>query len=260
MLAQQGKHGESLLPLTRLFHPGQLVRCIVTDLRTGAAAELEPRAPAGQKRKRRAPQKLIELSLEVARVCAAVAAEGLREGMALPACVRSVEDHGYTLLLGPQGAEGECASLPRPMLHLHPSVLRWCSAAEGACSSGSGACRNCSTPTDGCTPSAEAHAIPGPQGVHLCSRPPSSLPCLEHDVDMPDAPWHQPLPQKDLHSEGRRQAVVLPVAPAAVFPRERMRQLMGRRLCLRYPLSRGRVLKTPAQLFISPAAGLTWKE
>lgn len=120
MLAQQGKHGESLPPLTRLFHPGQLVRSIVTGLRTGAAAEPEPRAPAGQKRKRGAPQKLIELSLEVARVCAGVAAdEGLREGMALPACVRSVEDHGYTLLLGPQGAEGGCASLSISVLSLN---------------------------------------------------------------------------------------------------------------------------------------------
>ena len=125
MLAQQGKNGESLLPLTRLFHPGQLVRCLVTSLRTGGAAEPEARAPAGQKRKRRAPQKLIELSLEVARVCAGVAAdEGLREGMALPACVRSVEDHGYTLLLGPQGAEGECASLLEAPGHLYTSLIR----------------------------------------------------------------------------------------------------------------------------------------
>ena len=184
MLAQQGKQGESLLPLTRLFRPGQLVRCVVTGLRTGAAAEPEPRAPAGQKRKRGAPQKLIELSLEVARVCAGAAADqGLREGTALPTCVRSVEDHGYTLLLGPQGAEGECASLPSSMLSLHfiqLSVSQWSSGAEGASFLGSSAYLRHSygwlhTLCTG------ACCYGAPEGVHLCSNHPPPLLYLEHD-------------------------------------------------------------------------------
>ena len=207
VLAQQGKRGESLLPLTRLFHPGQLVRCVVTGLRTGAAAEPEPRAPAGQKRKRGAPQKLIELSLEVARVCSGVAAdEGLREGMALPACVRSVEDHGYTLLLGPQGAEGESASLPSVMLSLHcshSSSPYWPFGAEGACSSGSGArilvCWMAAHPL--------ASRMLGASGLHVCSVHPLPYLCLERDVERFGAPcfgapWHQGLPKNDLQSEG----------------------------------------------------------
>jgi hypothetical protein len=36
----------------------------------------------------------------VARAAAGLGAEALAPGRALPACVRSVEDHGFTLTLG----------------------------------------------------------------------------------------------------------------------------------------------------------------
>ena len=68
-------------------------------------------AEVGQKRRRGGARKLIELSLEVARVCAGLRAEGVQAGMALPGCVRSVEDHGYTLALGPKGVEGVCRQM-----------------------------------------------------------------------------------------------------------------------------------------------------
>lgn len=40
------------------------------------------------------------MSLRVAKLNAGVSADALTEGLALPACVKSVEDHGYTLDLG----------------------------------------------------------------------------------------------------------------------------------------------------------------
>ena len=42
----------------------------------------------------------IALSLHVAKAAAGVGAEALAPGRALPACVRSIEDHGFTLSLG----------------------------------------------------------------------------------------------------------------------------------------------------------------
>ena len=42
----------------------------------------------------------IALSLHVARAAAGLGPEALAPGRALPACVRSVEDHGFTLTLG----------------------------------------------------------------------------------------------------------------------------------------------------------------
>lgn len=40
------------------------------------------------------------LSLRVALLNAGLSKEGIVEGLALPGCVRSVEDHGYTVSLG----------------------------------------------------------------------------------------------------------------------------------------------------------------
>ncbi len=51
--------------------------------------------PGGKKRKKR-----VQLSLHVARANEGLGAEGVKEGAALPACVRSVEDHGYLLTFG----------------------------------------------------------------------------------------------------------------------------------------------------------------
>jgi len=45
-------------------------------------------------------KKKIWLSLRVGKVNASLGKEALVEGMALPACVKNVEDHGYSLTFG----------------------------------------------------------------------------------------------------------------------------------------------------------------
>eukprot|EP00887_Chlorella_sp_A99_P001742 scaffold19.g1742.t1 len=104
--------------LMDLFSIGQLVRCVVAALHDGgdedAAAQQSNQqgakkgggARAGGKRRKR-----IDLSLHVAAVNEGLGPEALKEGFALPACVRSVEDHGYLLGLGIKGAP--TAFLPR---------------------------------------------------------------------------------------------------------------------------------------------------
>jgi rRNA biogenesis protein RRP5 len=66
-------------PLPAQFAVGQLVRCVVVSL-------------GGAKR--------IDLSLRLSRVVGAVPLAQLRAGRALPATVRSAEDHGYVLSFG----------------------------------------------------------------------------------------------------------------------------------------------------------------
>lgn len=77
--------------LSRLFHVGQFVRCIVTGL---AGADSSAGAGAG------APKKAIQLSLRLKKVCAGLGSGALQDGVVVPACVKSAEDHGYTLDLG----------------------------------------------------------------------------------------------------------------------------------------------------------------
>jgi hypothetical protein len=50
--------------------------------------------------KGRGGRKRVGLSLHVARANSGLGAEGLAAGLALAACVRSVEDHGFLLSLG----------------------------------------------------------------------------------------------------------------------------------------------------------------
>ncbi|PRW20900.1 RRP5-like protein [Chlorella sorokiniana] len=103
--------GIALPPLSDLFHIGQLVRCTVTGLRTGAAAGEEAGGKQGGKQgskgsKSGSARKRVDLSLRVSKMNAGLGAESLKEGLALPACVRSVEDHGYLLALGVKGVSG----------------------------------------------------------------------------------------------------------------------------------------------------------
>ncbi len=53
-------------------------------------------------------RKKVTLSLRVSKLNAGVLADALTEGLALPACVRSVEDHGYTLDLGIKARTSLC--------------------------------------------------------------------------------------------------------------------------------------------------------
>lgn len=100
-----GGAGE-LPPLASLFHIGQLVRCTVSSLRTGAPGEAPPagKQPGGKQGGKGggAPRKRVDCSLRVSKMSAGLGPECLKEGMQLPACVRSVEDHGYLLALGIQ--------------------------------------------------------------------------------------------------------------------------------------------------------------
>jgi len=89
--------------VTQLFAPGQFVRAVVTAVHGGEDEEEEEGGgKAGKKRARRG----VELSLLLKALASGLAADGLQEGMALPACVKTVEDHGYTLVFGIKGAQG----------------------------------------------------------------------------------------------------------------------------------------------------------
>ena len=72
-----------------LYAPGDVLRCAVLSLEKGKT---------GGKR--------IELSLRLERVCAGIRADSLTEGSVAPAVVQSVEDHGYILSFGIEGASG----------------------------------------------------------------------------------------------------------------------------------------------------------
>ena len=48
----------------------------------------------------KAKKKRISLSLHVGRINSGLSASALTPGLALPAAVKSVEDHGYTLTFG----------------------------------------------------------------------------------------------------------------------------------------------------------------
>ncbi len=87
-------------PLAVQFAPGQLVRCCVVALGAGSGDGASKR---------------VELSLRLSRLVGAAAfppLSSLRPGRALPATVRSVEDHGYVLTFGPPGLSG---FLPRKL-------------------------------------------------------------------------------------------------------------------------------------------------
>ncbi|KAK9832620.1 hypothetical protein WJX81_004603 [Elliptochloris bilobata] len=81
--------------LAELFSVGQLVRCTVVG-KEGATEGGDEEAPRRGRR--------IVLSLHVAKAAAGMGAEALAPGRVLPACVRSIEDHGFTLSLGVPGA------------------------------------------------------------------------------------------------------------------------------------------------------------
>lgn len=68
------------------------MRCYVTK----TPEDDDEEEAGGKKRKSRQ----LELSLLLKHVCNGLSADGVCEGAALPACVKTVEDHGYTLAFG----------------------------------------------------------------------------------------------------------------------------------------------------------------
>ncbi|BDA47226.1 probable protein RRP5 homolog [Coccomyxa sp. Obi] len=100
--------------LASLFRVGQLVQCSIVDLQDATPST---GGKAGKKR--------IVLSLHVAKVNAGIGAAALVPGMHLPACVRSMEDHGFLLTTGVQGVTAflertnwlkACGGEARPLL------------------------------------------------------------------------------------------------------------------------------------------------
>ena len=103
----KGKDADELVP-GELFRLGQLVRCCVTKLSGSGHEDLGSKA-ASQKRSEK-QRKRIDLTLRVAKVNNELGIEAVKEGSCFPACVMSVEDHGYILSLGIDGVQ---AFLPK---------------------------------------------------------------------------------------------------------------------------------------------------
>ena len=82
------------LDLTSMFRVGQILRCKVRNVGKGKS---------GGKR--------IDLATRLSQVCGNISGHSLHDGMAVPACVNSVEDHGYVLSFGCQ--EDPTGFLPR---------------------------------------------------------------------------------------------------------------------------------------------------
>ena len=106
--------------LSDLFHVGQLVRCVVSRLRTGKEEEVNKDATTTKKQdsKTQAQRKRVDITLHVAKVNSGLGGDSVREGAALSACVKSVEDHGYLLTFGIKNTTG---FLPKAD---SPTVLR----------------------------------------------------------------------------------------------------------------------------------------
>jgi hypothetical protein len=98
-------------PLTAQFAVGQLVRCVVIALgaeqnesgsgkKKGGGSAAHVNAPSG-------PPKRVDLSLRLSRVVgSSLRLDALHAARALPATVRSCEDHGYVLSFGPADISG----------------------------------------------------------------------------------------------------------------------------------------------------------
>lgn len=113
----------TLPSLQALFQVGQYVRAIVHKLEEGTASKPPSHLTNGETHRHemklprpnrtnadKAPgdaagtkgtaKRRVILSLKVAKQNASISKDSLAEGMHLPACIRSAEDHGYTLTLG----------------------------------------------------------------------------------------------------------------------------------------------------------------
>lgn len=87
---------ETIPPLPSLFHVGQFVRAAVVGLSDGGEG-----AEGGE-----GGRKVVNLSLRLKKVCAGMSGSAVVPGAVLPAVVRGVEDHGFTLSFGVKGVTG----------------------------------------------------------------------------------------------------------------------------------------------------------
>lgn len=84
---------EEICSLSHLFHPGMVLRCVITKLDTTKGGSL-----------------CIKLSVNPKLINKALSAGSLKAGMVLSGCVDSVEDHGYIVDIGMSGTK---AFLPK---------------------------------------------------------------------------------------------------------------------------------------------------
>eukprot|EP00741_Cyanophora_paradoxa_P002551 tig00000605_g2475.t1 len=85
---QSGEEGPEVPKLADLLYPGQIVRCVVTGL-----------SKEGTSRR-------VELSMRPGLVNAGLSLSSLHENMGVYGCVKTVEDHGYTISFGVPGFTG----------------------------------------------------------------------------------------------------------------------------------------------------------
>ena len=93
------KDDDIVSDLTKLFHVGQYVRCMIVGL-PGDPAPGASKATTSMPAQAVVLNKSIQLSLRLKKLCSALGTASLYEGAVVPASVRSAEDHGYTLDLG----------------------------------------------------------------------------------------------------------------------------------------------------------------
>lgn len=87
--------GGTIPSLTQLFTPGQFVRGCILDLNDGEDSGAAAKGKGASKKR-----KGIDMSLQLKHVSSGLAVDAIHQGMALPACVKTVEDHGYVLTFG----------------------------------------------------------------------------------------------------------------------------------------------------------------
>ncbi|KIO08444.1 hypothetical protein M404DRAFT_938123 [Pisolithus tinctorius Marx 270] len=90
--------------LSELFHPGQYVRCVVTNAHPPGTTDLTGLARSRDEVVR--ASRRVELSLVPEEVNAGVRKSDLKDGYTMSAAVQSIEDHGYILDLGISGVSG----------------------------------------------------------------------------------------------------------------------------------------------------------
>lgn len=118
VLAKARAESEPLPKLTDLFSTGQLVRGTITSL------EQQSRAQTIGSKAAKGTKKSVHLSLAVSKVNSGLSAETLQEGLALAACVTSIEDHGYSLSFGVKGANGFLPKKVHAKAYGNASVLK----------------------------------------------------------------------------------------------------------------------------------------
>jgi len=103
--AKKGIRAKDLPALTDLFTIGQRVQCMISSV-TGAKKVKGKGEGKGEGKDEGTANKRIDLTLRLSKLHKSLDMTSLREGLNLPAYVRSVEDHGYIVSFGIPGTTG----------------------------------------------------------------------------------------------------------------------------------------------------------